>query len=162
MTKPTKWLCAQRRLRSSWAPAQSDQGLRCALNGELRTQAFFMRTAKTLIRLGGCPGWSESSLGVTLLVLSCRGSDWHYCQSISLLTSLLLSFMFSASTNVSAIAFPLTSVCSGVHSVLNCTRWLSNINLSCSISEIVPLCAVHSYPSVIIPKANWLNKILLP
>ena len=22
-----------------------------------------MRTAKTLIRLGGCPGWSESSLG---------------------------------------------------------------------------------------------------
>ena len=32
---------------------------------------------KTLIRLGGCPGWSESSLGaqVTLLVLSCGGSD---------------------------------------------------------------------------------------
>ena len=42
--------------------------LRCALHGQLRTQAFFMRTAKTLIRLGGCPGWirpvwSESSLG---------------------------------------------------------------------------------------------------
>ena len=35
-----------------------------------------MRTAKTLIRLGGCPGWSESSLGAhaILLVLSCRGS----------------------------------------------------------------------------------------
>ena len=29
MTKPTKWLCAQRRLRSSWASAQSDQSLRC-------------------------------------------------------------------------------------------------------------------------------------
>ena len=27
------------------------------------TQAFFTRTAKTLIRLGGCPCWSESSLG---------------------------------------------------------------------------------------------------
>ena len=25
---------------------------------ELRTQGFFMRTAKTPIRLGGCPGWS--------------------------------------------------------------------------------------------------------
>ena len=37
--------------------------LRCVLNGLLRTQSFFMRTAKTLIRLGGCPGWSESSLG---------------------------------------------------------------------------------------------------
>ena len=35
-----------------------------------------MCTAKTLIRLGGCSGWSESLLGrtVTLLVLSCRGS----------------------------------------------------------------------------------------
>ena len=43
-----------------------------------------MRTAKTLIRLGGCPGWSESSLGaVILLVLSCRGS---YLVCVSLLT----------------------------------------------------------------------------
>ena len=33
MTKPTKWLCAQRRLRSAWASTQSDQSLRCALNG---------------------------------------------------------------------------------------------------------------------------------
>ena len=33
MTKPTKWLCAQRRLRSAWASAQSDQNLRCALSG---------------------------------------------------------------------------------------------------------------------------------
>ena len=35
-----------------------------------------MRTAKTLIRLGGCPGWSESSLGaqIILLVLSWGGS----------------------------------------------------------------------------------------
>ena len=35
-----------------------------------------MRTAKTLIRLGGCPGYSESSMGtqVILLFLSCSGS----------------------------------------------------------------------------------------
>ena len=42
MTKTTKWLCAQRRLRSNWASAQSDQ--------------------KTQINLGICPVWSESSL----------------------------------------------------------------------------------------------------
>ena len=82
MTKQRKWLCAQRRLRSARASAQSDQSLRCALNGLLRTQAFFMPTAKTLIRLGGCPGWSESSLGahIILLVLSWDGSyiDWDY------------------------------------------------------------------------------------
>ena len=42
----------------------------------VRLLAFFMRTAKTLIRLGGCPGWSESSLGAhaILLVLSRCGS----------------------------------------------------------------------------------------
>ena len=76
MIKPTNWLCAQRRHRSAWASTQSDQSIRCALNGYLRTHAFFMRTAKTLIRLGGCPGWSESSLGAhaTLLVLSWGGS----------------------------------------------------------------------------------------
>ena len=45
------------------ASAQFDQSLHCGLNRLLRTQAFFMRTTKTLIRLGGCPGWSESSLG---------------------------------------------------------------------------------------------------
>ena len=39
-------MCAQRGLRSAWASAQSDQSLRCVLNGYLRTQAFFMRTAK--------------------------------------------------------------------------------------------------------------------
>ena len=54
LTKPTKWLCAQRRLSSTWASTQSDKNLRCALNRYLRTQAFFMQTAKTLIRLGGC------------------------------------------------------------------------------------------------------------
>ena len=36
-----------------------------------------MRTAKILIRLGGCPGWSQSSLGAhaILLVLSWGGSN---------------------------------------------------------------------------------------
>ena len=29
MTKPTKWVCAQHRLRLAWASAQSDQSLRC-------------------------------------------------------------------------------------------------------------------------------------
>ena len=71
-TKPRKWLCAQRRLRSAWASAQCDQSLRCALNGYLRTQTFFMRTAKTLSWLGGCPGWSESSLGAQTLCWFCH------------------------------------------------------------------------------------------
>ena len=47
VTKPTMWLCAQRRLRSARASTQSDQSFRRVLNGKLRVQAFFMRTAKT-------------------------------------------------------------------------------------------------------------------
>ena len=33
VTKPTKWLCAERRLRSAWTSAQSEKSLRCALSG---------------------------------------------------------------------------------------------------------------------------------
>ena len=68
-------MCAQQRLRSAWASAQSDQSLRCP-HEESLGQLPFKRTAKTLIRLDGCPFWSESSLGwhVILLVLSWGGS----------------------------------------------------------------------------------------
>ena len=34
-TNPTMWLCAQRRLRSAWASAQSDQSLRWPHGGSL-------------------------------------------------------------------------------------------------------------------------------
>ena len=41
-----------------------------------------MRTAKTLIRLGGCPGWSESSLGAhTILLVLSRCGSVHFCCS---------------------------------------------------------------------------------
>ena len=49
MTKPTS--------------AQSYQSLRCPHEETLGTSLPTERTAKTLIRLGGCPGWSESLLG---------------------------------------------------------------------------------------------------
>ena len=37
---------------------------------------LFWVFAKTLIRLSGCPGWSESSLGLVILFLSCRDSSY--------------------------------------------------------------------------------------
>ena len=45
-----------------------------------RTKHLLMRTAKTLIRLRGCSGWSESSLGAhaMLLVLSCGGGSFSF------------------------------------------------------------------------------------
>ena len=64
-------------LRSAWASAQSDQSLRCALVGWLRTQSVFIRTAKTLIRLGECPGWSESLLGAHAILLVLSWGGWY-------------------------------------------------------------------------------------
>ena len=74
--KTNKMACAQRILRSTWASAQSDQSFRCPREESLGPWLPFERTAKTLIRLGWCPGWSESLLGaqVILCVLSCGGS----------------------------------------------------------------------------------------
>ena len=64
-------MCAQRRLRSAWASAQSDQSFRCPHEESLAT---LQRTAKTLIRLGGCPGWSKSSLGAQSFCWFCHAA----------------------------------------------------------------------------------------
>ena len=76
-------LCAQRGLKSAWASAQCDQSLRCPPEAKLGPKLPIERTSKTLIRLGGCPGWSESSLGtqVILLVLSLGGSKCFFLES---------------------------------------------------------------------------------
>ena len=73
MTKLTKWVCAQRRLRSAGAFAQSDQSLRCMPEESLGPYVPIIEsTVKTLIRLGGCPGWSESLLGAQLFCWFCH------------------------------------------------------------------------------------------
>ena len=80
---------AQRRLRSTWASAQSDQSLRCPQEDIWGPELSLERTAKPLIRQGGCPGWSQSSLGtkVILLVLSWSSSFYF----VSLASTILIS-----------------------------------------------------------------------
>ena len=75
MIKPT-------RLRSAWASTQSNQSLRYALNGWLRTQGFFMRTAKT-DQTGGCPSWSEYLLGAHSFCWFCHEVA-HMCNTVLL------------------------------------------------------------------------------
>ena len=74
ITKPTKYLCAQRRLRSAWASAQSDQSLRYPHEESLGPSLPNESAAKTLIRLGGCPGWSEYSLGTHSFCWFCHAA----------------------------------------------------------------------------------------
>ena len=83
MTKPTKWVCAQQRLRSAWASAQSDQSLRCPHEETghppslIRVFAVRMKKAWVLSyplsaqrRLWS--DWSESSLGAHSFCWFCQ------------------------------------------------------------------------------------------
>ena len=76
ITKLTKWLWAKWRLRSAWASAQSDQPLLDQPGHPPSLIRVFTVYSMgswgpqlsscgqwRLIGLGGCPGWSESSLG---------------------------------------------------------------------------------------------------
>ena len=69
--KPTKWPMRP-------ANTQISLGICClhCPHEETRVLSFPLSALRRLIRLGGCPGWSEPSLGsqVILLVLSCGGS----------------------------------------------------------------------------------------
>ena len=80
MTKPTKWVCAQWRFRSAWASTQSDQSLRCPLEWTLDEPwvlSYPLSGQRRLIRLGGCPGWSESSLGAHATMLCPATRKWR-------------------------------------------------------------------------------------
>ena len=81
MTKPTKWP-----VHPATTQDQSSLSVWIKL-GSLATHP--LNAMKTLIRLGGCPGWSESSLGaqVILLVLSCTEIiswfiSWKLCGQV--------------------------------------------------------------------------------
>ena len=122
-----------------------------------------MRTAKTLIRLGGCPGWSESSLGAhaTLLVLSrggwsCgyilefpwQGNSNEYPQYVFMENCWKLTFSYH---QITPIIFFLVSVC------LNFCK-LSFIGWKLSAAIILEK-KFHPYKYPETPK-NWdiLNK----
>ena len=76
MRKPTKWT-----LRP--ANTQISLGIRLVWSeSSLSTwrKVPIERTAKTLIRLGRCPGWSESLLGAQSFCLFCHEAA-HLCSS---------------------------------------------------------------------------------
>ena len=77
------WVATWQNQQSDCAPSEdSDQP---GHPPSLRTQAFFMRTAKTLIRLGGCPGWSS------------LGAQPFYCFVMSWLIYLKLVYRLALS-----------------------------------------------------------------
>ena len=69
MTKPTKWVCAQRRLRSAWA------SLLCA-QWVAKNPSFLHADSEDSDQTGRMPRliWVFAGRTAILLVLSCRGS----------------------------------------------------------------------------------------
>ena len=72
--------CAQRRFRSAFAFAQSDQNLHRMHFEFPMMQYFFMLTAKSLIKLRGCAGWFD------LL--------WAICQKVRFLTFRIIFLLY--------------------------------------------------------------------
>ena len=83
MTKPTKLLCTQRRLRSAWAFAQSDQSLRCALIWVAKDPSFLHADSKDSDQTGWMPrliwvfaGCTCHSVGFVMRQLICSSYGW--------------------------------------------------------------------------------------
>ena len=72
MTKPTKWLCVQRKLRSAWASAQSDQSLRSP-HEESLGPSYPLSASEDADQTGRI--WAYAGRTLILLVLSCHGSN---------------------------------------------------------------------------------------
>ena len=70
------WAATWQNQQNNCAPSkdsdQPDQSLRCPHEESLGPKLPIECTGKTLIRLGGCPGWSESSLGRQSLCWFCH------------------------------------------------------------------------------------------
>ena len=80
MTKPTKWVCVQRRLRSAWATAQTDQSSLCT-QWVAKDPSFLHADSEDSDQTGQMPRliWVFAGRTAILMVLSCRGT--LYCLS---------------------------------------------------------------------------------
>ena len=72
MTKTNKMRVRPAKTPLNLGAAKSDQSLRCLHEETLGPQLPIERTAKTLMRLGGCPDWSESSLSALSFYWFCH------------------------------------------------------------------------------------------
>ena len=97
MTKPTKWPCAQRRLRPAWASAQSDQSSLSAWR-QLGSFATHWAHREDSDQTGWMPRliWVFDGRTLILLVLSCRSSD--YSCAVCIFEKIVQAFKGSCQT----------------------------------------------------------------
>ena len=78
ITKPTKWVCAQRRLRSAWASSPTDLSSLCT-QWVAKYPRFLHAISKDFDQTGRMPRliWVFAGRTIILLVLSCHGSKYY-------------------------------------------------------------------------------------
>ena len=124
MTKPTKWVCAQRRLRSAWASVQSNQSSVSAWRklGSLVTHWAHSEDSDQTERMPRLI-WVLAGRTLILLVLSCRGSPvedseaaWHDTTNFTMYEWIRCVYYFSPVTRKPVFEVPdqvrLKSACS--------------------------------------------------
>ena len=105
VTKPTMWLCAQRRRRSAWASAQSDQSSLSAWRnlGSLATNWVHSEDSDQTGRMPRLI-WVFAGCTLTLLVLSRGGSNYDctcvFCGSLTVQHLRPLSCWYSSYTDI--------------------------------------------------------------
>ena len=122
------------RFRSACTFLQPDQNLHWAYFGQPRMQKLFMQKMKTLIRLHGCAGWSESSFGAHISrydFSSCSSPQWRGTNTMWYLTYWVIDW-WRAPTS-----FCLCSID-------------TNGNFTCSWTQFLVKTSVCSYPKVIL------------
>ena len=142
-------MCHQWRFRSAWASAQSDQSLLCPHEESLGPKLPIERTAKTLIRLGGCPGWSESSLGAYAILLVCAGSNHFWPKEFDI-------FLYCPNTYIWILSYLACSKCKDVPkvtrvSILSSWYWIMDIRIDWLVDWLIDW--------LIDSLINWLSEI---
>ena len=119
-------ISTQRRLRSDWASAQSDQSLCCALNGYHRNLAFFMWTTKPW------SDWADDQADLSLRWAHMQFCG--FCRELAYLTEhRLILFRVMKDNGGDAEGRPLIKVSKAIYGTLNSMiiwlNWLTSKKL---------------------------------
>ena len=137
MTKPTKWLCAQQRLRSAWASAQSGQSLLCS-QWVAKDPSFLHEDSEDSDQTEWMPRliWVFAGHTATLLVLSWGGSNGSAVQGI---------YWGFASRKINIPAIPWPPRSHGYKWLVPNLKWaLSQENLSSGVATQTSLLSYRS------------------
>ena len=115
ITKPTKWLCAQRRLISAWASAQSDQSSLSAW-WKLGPLATHWTHSEDSDQTGRMPRmiWVFAGRTLILLVLSCCGSFGYFYHHVGGVWSDCRFLVSDCRFGVSPVNYPGASILNNV------------------------------------------------